>query len=152
MTKKSGSTTKEVRGPVGFSTEAWVKSPKARVWQLATKGAWLNRYFTSAATGDLDAPGTVRLSWGKESEEVEVLSAAWERRVVFLWAAYGVKYATRVAMTFEEKNGMTRVGLRETGWRRDGKGVNSALHHAEGWTFFLCALKAYARWGVDLRG
>jgi dCMP deaminase len=32
---------KEARGPVGFSTEIWITAPLPRIWQLATKGAWL---------------------------------------------------------------------------------------------------------------
>lgn len=143
---------KEARGPVRFSTEIWIAAPLARVWQLATKGAWLDQYFTSATSGNLDAPGRVRLSWGDAHEDVEVLSAAWEKKVVFTWAAYRQKYATRVTFTFKAKPGMTLFTVTESGWKRDASGVDSSLQHAIGWTHFLAQLKAFAQFGVQLRG
>lgn len=142
----------EARGPVKFSTEIWIAAPLPRVWQLATKGAWLDQYFTSETTGNLDAPGKVRLWWGKMHEDVEVLSAKWEKHTTFRWIAYRLKYATRVTFRFEAKGSLTRVVVSETGWKRDAKGADSALHHAVGWTHFLAQLKAFAQFGVQLRG
>ncbi len=142
----------EVRGPVHFSTEIWISAPLPRVWQLATKGAWLDQYFTSATSGNLDTPGRVRLSWGDIHENIEVLSAAWEKKTVFRWIAFRQKYATRVTFTFKGKGGMTLVSIAEEGWKRDASGVESSLHHAIGWTHFLAQLKAFAHFGVQLRG
>jgi uncharacterized protein YndB with AHSA1/START domain len=142
----------EPGGPVGFSTEIWITAPLPRLWQLVTKGAWLDRYFTSETTGNLDAPGSVRMSWGDIHEDIEVLSAAWEKKTVFRWIAYELKYATRVTITLKSKGSMTNVAVAETGWKRDAAGVSSSLHHAVGWTHFLAQLKAFAQFGVELRG
>ncbi|NUN49761.1 MAG: SRPBCC domain-containing protein [Candidatus Brocadiae bacterium] len=149
---KTAVTLKEARGPVAFTTESWIAAPAARVWQLLTKGPWLSRWFTSATSGDLDAPGTVRLWWGKSHEDVQVVKARWEKSFEFLWVAYGVKDATRVTVSLRSKNGMTRVRISERGWKRDRAGTESALHHAEGWAVCLCQLKAFAQFGIELRG
>ena len=152
MAAKSPPPLKEVRGPVGFSTEIWISAPLPRVWQLATKGAWLDQFFTTATSGNLDAPGRVRLSWGDIHEDVEVLSAAWEKKTVFRWIAYREKYATRVTFGLKAKGNMMLFSIAETGWKRDATGVESSLHHAIGWTHFLAQLKAFAQFGVQLRG
>lgn len=143
---------REVRGPLKFSTESWITAPLARVWQLATKGAWLDQYFTSATTGDLDAPGNVRLQWGGIHEDIEVISASWEKKTVFRWIAYRQPYATRVTFSFTAKNRLTRFVISESGWKNDPKGAQSAIHHAIGWTHFLAQLKVFAQYGVELRG
>lgn len=142
---------KEAGGPLGFTDEIWITAPLERVWQLATKGAWLDRYFTTWCSGNLDEKGRILLSWGKESEHVEVLQARWEKSTTFRWVAYGVPYATRVTFKFAKKKRRVHVTVSETGWRRDAKGAESAMHHAMGWTHFLCGLKAFAQFGVELR-
>jgi len=152
MLKTTPKPMKEGAGPVSFSDEVWISAPVERVWQLVTKGAWLDRWFTTFCTGNLDVPGRIRMSWGTKSEPVEVLASRWEQSTTFRWVAFGVPYATRVRIAFEKKKRLTRVRLTERGWKRDSKGVVSALHHAIGWTHFLCALKAYAQFGVEMRG
>lgn len=149
--RRPAKATPEPRGPVKFTTEIWIGAPASRVWQLVTKGAWLDQYFTSHTTGDLDAPGVVRLSWGDIHEDIEVLSAAWEKRTVFRWMAYRLDYATRVTLALTSKHGLTRVSITESGWKRDPKSTASALHHAVGWTHFLAQLKAFAQFGIQLR-
>ena len=143
---------KEARGPVGFSDTVWIAAPLERVWQLVTKGAWLNRYFTAGPSGNLDAKGTVVLSWGRESEAVDVLSAKWGKATTFRWRAFKVPYATRVSIRLQKKGRLVKVTLAEKGWKRDPKGVASALQHAIGWSHFLTFLKAYAMYQIELRG
>lgn len=141
----------EVGGPLHFTTESWITAPLPRVWQLATKGAWLDQYFTSETSGNLDAPGRVRLSWGDIHENLDVIASTWEKKTVFLWVAYQLPYATRVTFSFAAKNGMTQFKITESGWKQDAKGSASALHHAIGWTHFLLQLKAFAQFGITLR-
>lgn len=41
--------------------------------------------------------------------------------------------------------------ITETGWPMDDEGVARALEQTAGWVDFLCSMKAYLVYGVNLR-
>lgn len=45
----------------------------------------------------------------------------------------------------------TLVRITESGWPLDESGVLKCMGQTEGWTHFLCCLKAYVEHGIDLR-
>ncbi|NNG27681.1 MAG: ATPase, partial [Ignavibacteriaceae bacterium] len=57
-----------------------------------------------------------------------------------------------VEILFEQKHeNQTLVKITESEWPADFKGANRCMGQVEGWTHFLCCLKAYLEYGVNLR-
>ena len=55
-------------------------------------------------------------------------------------------------MTLEPKgDNQTLVKITESDWSADFQGANRCMGQVEGWTNFLCCLKAYLEYGVNLR-
>ena len=44
-----------------------------------------------------------------------------------------------------------RIKITESDWPADYKGANQCMEQVEGWTNFLCCLKAYLEYGINLR-
>jgi hypothetical protein len=45
----------------------------------------------------------------------------------------------------------TVVKITESSWTADFKGAKQCMGQVEGWTHFLCCLKAYLEYGINLR-
>jgi hypothetical protein len=57
-----------------------------------------------------------------------------------------------VVITLEPKGiHKTLVKITESDWPADYKGAKQCMGQVEGWTNFLCCLKAYLEYGINLR-
>ena len=139
---------------LGFTVHARVPRPLEEVFDHVVEPGLLSSYFTSGASGPLEAGRTVEWTWaGGETEAVAVETVERNRRVVFTWKAYRVEARTRVTITFEpaEPDGTT-VRIEETGWEESESGAAaSAFEHCAGWQHMLLCLKARMAFGIDLR-
>ncbi|MGH9939846.1 MAG: SRPBCC domain-containing protein, partial [Blastocatellia bacterium] len=81
---------------------------------------------------------------------VDVIEIEENRKIVFDWTASGVRARVTIALKAGDSN-TTLVAINETGWPMDRKGVQRALGQTQGWTDFLCCMKAYLQHGVNLR-
>jgi uncharacterized protein YndB with AHSA1/START domain len=137
-----------------FSVSVQVPRPIEEVFDHVVEPGLLSSYFTSEASGPLEAGKTVRWDWaGGESSDVEVEAVERNRRVVLKWKAFRVETLTRVTIAFEtaEKD-RTKVTIEEAGWEDDAAGQASAFEHCAGWQHMLLCLKARMAFGIDLRG
>ena len=59
---------------------------------------------------------------------------------------------TTVTFTFKELEGTrTHLRIHEEGWPNTEVALQASYKQCEGWTQFLCALKAYLEHGINLR-
>lgn len=137
-----------------FSVSTDVPRPIEEVFDHVVEPGLLSSYFTSDASGPLEAGKTVRWSWPSgESETVDVESVERNARIVFTWKAPPVDTRTRVTIDFEPRDALkTRVTIVEEGWGEDAAGAASALEHCAGWQHMVLSLKARMGFGIDLRG
>ena len=136
-----------------FEVSVLVPRPVEEVFDHVVEPALLSSYFTSEASGPLEAGKTVRWTWKSgDTETLDVEAVERNRRVVFTWRAFKVEEKTRVtiALTAEE-SGRTRVRIAEEGWKEDAKGIAFAFEHCAGWEHMLVSLKARMAFGIDLR-
>ncbi|MGB5892980.1 MAG: SRPBCC domain-containing protein [Ignavibacteriaceae bacterium] len=86
----------------------------------------------------------------KPAHEVEVQSVGKDKLVSFTWEGSGVECL--VAITLEPKgDSQTLVKITESDWPADFEGATRCMGQVEGWTHFLCCLKAFLEYGVNLR-
>jgi uncharacterized protein YndB with AHSA1/START domain len=112
----------------------------------------MNKYFISTSTGRKESGKTITWMWEDFEAEIgiKVGKIETDKTVSFSWDASGVDRV--VVITLEPKNdNQTLVKVTEADWLADYKGANQCMGQVEGWTHFLCCLKAYLEYSINLR-
>ncbi len=112
----------------------------------------LARFFISGASGPLREGETVQWSFADVDTgiAVAVTEVVEPRRIVFVWEASGVPTQVEILLKAID-GGATAVRITEDGWEMDEDGVLCALGQTQGWTDFLCSMKAFLYCGIKLR-
>lgn len=137
---------------ISFSFKCTIDRPVAEVFTAITDRASISTFFTDDASAGLEAGKTVFWRFGDVEVDVCVEEVIPDRRIVCNWpASSDMGYRTRFVFDFEARNGGTRIAVRESGWRRDQAGIDSAFDQCSGWTHFFASLKAHLEYDVDIK-
>ncbi len=112
----------------------------------------MNKYFISTSTGRMEGGKTLTWSWEDFNavHEVKIKNVEKDKLISFTWEGSGVECL--VVITLETKNeNQTLVKITESDWPSDFQGATRCMGQVEGWTHFLCCLKAYLEYGMNLR-
>jgi uncharacterized protein YndB with AHSA1/START domain len=112
----------------------------------------MNKYFITTGSGRMESGKSILWTWEDydAEHEIKVGKIEKDKTVSFEWNGSGVNCI--VIITLEPKGkDTTLVKITEADWPADYKGANQCMGQVEGWTHFLCCLKAYLEHGVDLR-
>lgn len=129
-----------------------VLRPVAEVFGAIVDPGRLAGFFVSRASGPMKEGATVTWHFADVGATVPatVKRVKQNELIAFEWAASGV--TASVEITLEAINSTTTsVKIVEDGWPLDKQGVARALGQTQGWTDFLCSLKAYLYTGIKLR-
>ncbi len=151
-----------------FSVSGRIARPVAEVFEAVVNPVELSRYFTTGgAKGRLETGATV--TWDFHDYPgafpVWVIEVIKDSKIVLEWTANeggpsdgdaavaaDAGYRTRVTMSFEAlDDGRTLVSIAEEGWHQTPTGLKASYGNCQGWTFVVCALKAYLEHGLNLR-
>jgi len=112
----------------------------------------MNKYFITTSTGRMENDKTLTWSW-KDFDatlEVKVKNVEKDKMVSFTWVGSGAECL--VVISLEPKNeNQTVVKITESSWPVNFKGATRCMEQVEGWTHFLCCLKAYLEYDINLR-
>jgi uncharacterized protein YndB with AHSA1/START domain len=81
--------------------------------------------------------------------DVKVQRVERDRFVSFQWSASGVE--ALVEMHVDPKGSTTLAKVSESEWPADEKGIARCVEQTQGWMHFLCCMKAYLEYGINLR-
>jgi uncharacterized protein YndB with AHSA1/START domain len=112
----------------------------------------MNKYFINTSTGRMESGKSITWTWEdfEGEHEIKVGKIEKDKTISFEWKGSGVNCV--VVITLEPKGeNKTLVKITEADWSADYKGANRCMGQVEGWTNFLCCLKAYREYGIDLR-
>ncbi len=112
----------------------------------------ISKYFVSNASANLIEGTKVKWEWKDFCAEclVTVLSINENRNIVFSWK--GNKVATEVEMEFNsQSDNITEVSIKERSYDNNEEGIKKVMQQTQGWTDFICSLKAYLYTGINLR-
>ena len=129
-----------------------ILKPAYEVFEAIVNPDKMNKYFTTISTGRMESGNTLTWIWEdfNAAHEVKVKKVEKDKLVSFTWEGSGVECL--VVITLETKNeNQTLVKITESDWLSDFKGATRCMGQVEGWTHFLCCLKAYLEYGVNLR-
>ncbi|WP_272150318.1 SRPBCC domain-containing protein [Tenacibaculum aiptasiae] len=112
----------------------------------------ISKYFVSEASANLVEGTEVKWEWKDFGAEcmVNVLSVTENKEIVFSWA--GNQIVTEVEMKFTSNDdATTEVNITEKSYENTPEGIKKTMQQTQGWTDFLCSLKAYLYTGINLR-
>lgn len=111
----------------------------------------ISKYFVSTSSGKI-AKGA-KLIWEFKDYnvtlDVHILEVIENELIQFDWEASGNK--TQITMLFSEENGKTTLEILEDSFKKNDEGIKKAMQQTQGWTDFICSLKAYLYTGINLR-
>lgn len=139
-------------GKVSFTVSQRFRAPMKKIWDAATKKTHLKKFFVDTVSGDFtDQFETVFWGFSGHGEfPIYPVGYAPGEYLEFYWPMYGTKSKlSHVLFEFEQKNGVVTVKITESGWSQSG--MKYAFANCEGWTEFLVNMKAYVKYGKDLR-
>jgi uncharacterized protein YndB with AHSA1/START domain len=112
----------------------------------------MNKYFITTSTGRMESGKSLTWTWTdfEGEHEVKVGKIEKDKVVSFEWKGSGVNCVVVITLEAKGEN-KTLVKITESEWPADYKGANKCMGQVEGWTNFLCCLKAYLEYGIDLR-
>ena len=129
-----------------------ILKPAHEVFEAIVDPGKMNKYFITTSTGRMESAKTLTWSWEDYDavHEVKVQNVEKDKLVSFKWEGSGVECL--VVITLEQKGeNRTLVKITESDWPADFQGAARCMGQVEGWTNFLCCLKAYLEYGVNLR-
>ena len=112
----------------------------------------MSKYFISGSTGRMESGKSLTWTWTdyEGEHEIKVGKIEKDKVVSFEWNGSGVNCVVVITLEAKGEN-RTLVKVTESEWPTDYKGANQCMGQVEGWTHFLCCLKAYLEYGIDLR-
>ena len=110
----------------------------------------MTKYFISTSTGKMESGKTLTWTWEdfEGEHEVKVGKIEKDKTVSFEWNGSGVNSVVVITLEAKGEN-KTLVKVTESEWPADYKGANQCMGQVEGWTNFLCCLKAYLEYGIN---
>lgn len=139
------------KGKLGFKVSNEYPVSSSKLWEAITKAKHTQKYFVDKVTGDF-TPKFTRVGWywkkwGQHYHFPTVFQK--EKKLEFRWEDHKGKYYTTVTFTLKKKGKLTELEIHERGWKQGD--LKNAFSNCEGWTTYLCYLKAYVTKGVILR-
>jgi uncharacterized protein YndB with AHSA1/START domain len=141
-----------------FEVKMKIQKPVAEVFDAVHDPEKLSAYFTTGgASAPLHEGTTVQWAFadnpGDEQNAfpVKVEKVIPEELIVIEWEGAPGR-DTRVEFDFQLGDELeTVVSISETGWQESQEDLDRSYMNCFGWGQFLCCLKAYCEYGINLR-
>jgi uncharacterized protein YndB with AHSA1/START domain len=129
-----------------------ILKPASEIFEAIINPDKMNKYFISTSTGRMESGKTLTWTWPDYEGEHEVRIGKIEKDKVvsFEWSGSGENCVVVITLETKDEN-RTLVKITESDWPADYKGANRCMRQVEGWTNFLCCLKAYLEYGINIR-
>ncbi|NEB73735.1 hypothetical protein G3I40_00505 [Streptomyces sp. SID14478] len=121
-----------------------IDRPVSEVFQAIVTPEGLSSFFTAEASAAM-APGktvTWRFGHVDATFEVEIGEIETDRLISWTW------HGRRVAIGLADVEGATRLTITEQPMAAGTEGAAEAVGQTQGWTYFVCALRAYLLHGM----
>ena len=122
------------------------------VFKAIEDPAQIKKYFVSNSSNFLSEGKKVTWEFKDYNVklDVKVIKVIENELITFDWEASGQQARVSIALKSEEA-AKTKITITEDSYEADAPGIEKALQQTEGWTDFICSLKAYLYTGINLR-
>jgi uncharacterized protein YndB with AHSA1/START domain len=129
-----------------------IHKPIAEVFDAIVNPSKIIGYFVSSASDKLETGKTI--SWEFKdynvSLKVKVLEVIPNELISFEWSATGETALVDIRLN-SEAAAKTSITITEKPRKIPKDEIAKALGQTQGWTYFICSLKAYLYTGINLR-
>lgn len=137
---------------IKVKVEDTILKPIAEVFEAIIDAETITKYFATHSGGNL-AEGK-NVVWKFEDVGVVlavlVLKVESNTSISFEWQASGKKAIVDIYLTTQNPD-QTNIKITESAFEMTKDGTQKALQQTQGWTDFICSLKAYLYTGINLR-
>lgn len=126
-----------------------IESPTDTVLDALTKPDHLTRWLAREATMVQASPLIIRLGWPHHAFDITYRECCSERIEIDWGSEKGV--GRELSIILSAIDNATIVTLMHRGFADTAEGREMFLGHIEGWTFYLCNLKAVLERDFDMR-
>ncbi len=132
-------------------TQLPMAKPAREVFEAIVDPEKMSHYFISSGSGRMESGKTTRWAFDDvgKSLDVKVERVEQDRFVSFLWSASGVEALVEMQILPGDTASLLKVS--ESEWPPDEKGIARCVEQTQGWVHFLCCMKAYLEYGINLR-
>lgn len=129
-----------------------ILKPVREVFEAIIDPEQMKQYFISGSTGRMESGKKLTWIWADfdAEQQVRVGKIEKDKIISFEWSGSGSTCIVVITLESNDEN-KTLVKITESEWPADYKGANQCMGQVEGWTHFLCCLKAYLEYGINLR-
>jgi uncharacterized protein YndB with AHSA1/START domain len=132
-------------------TQLEIAKPVHQVFEAIVDPEKMSHYFISSGSGRMQNGKTIHWKFDKGGGlEARVESLEPDQFVSFFWSASGVETLVAMELVPVRHTG-TLVNISESEWPPDEKGIARCIEQTQGWMHFLCCMKAYLEYGINLR-
>ena len=129
-----------------------IHKPIDEVYKHIVKKDLLCKYFVSET--DADLVESTRVNWTFEDVgvtlEVSVVQLIENKKIQFKWQPLDHE-AKDVVIMLEAYRDSTRITIEEFYYDASNEGYKQVMNQTQGWTDFICSLKAYMYASINLR-
>lgn len=129
-----------------------ILKPVSEVFEAIVDPEIMSKYFISSSTGKMESGKNLTWTWPDFDGEIQIKVGKIEKDkiVSFEWGGSGNNCVVVISLEAKSEN-KSLVIVTESDWPADYKGAKQCMGQVEGWTNFLCCLKAYLEYGINLR-
>jgi uncharacterized protein YndB with AHSA1/START domain len=137
---------------ISAKVQMGILKPAKEIFEAIVNPELMSKYFISSSTGKMESGKTLTWTWPDFDGEIQIKVGKVEKDKVvsFEWNGSGTNCVVVITLEAKTEN-KTLVIINESEWPADYKGAKQCMGQVEGWTNFLCCLKAYLEYGINLR-
>lgn len=129
-----------------------ILKPVRDVFDAVVDPARMANYFISGASGPIEEGAHVTWEFADVDAKVAIYVLTVKNNSEIVYESTALGQLLRTTIEFEADGGnATVVTVTDSSFELNEDGVKLALGQNAGWTYTLCALKAYLQFGVNLR-
>ncbi len=122
------------------------------MWNAIVNQDEIIRYFTSSVSSSIVEGKKIDWEFAdyNVTVKIEVPKVIENELIVFKWGASGNEAEVQISLSATKDN-FTKVEITEKEFEATEDGIQKIMQQTQGWTNFICSMKAWLYTGVNLR-
>ena len=148
-----GNNKKERYKTMSIVAKVWdiVHRPVNEVWDAIVNPDKITNYFTSSVSAPIEKGKTIKWEFADYNVtiDINVLEVNENEFISFCWSASGKERTVEIRLMPEGK--YTKLEITEGEFELTENEIQKVIQQTQGWTHFICSMKAWMYSGVNLR-
>lgn len=141
-----------MKNTLSINVALQIQIPVSKVFEAIVDPKHMTQYFISESSGRMVEGKTIFWSFPEfeGTDPIQVKKVQTDKLIAFSWKIETFEHLVEIVLE-SGKNNSTLVTITEKERPNDASGIKWLIGNTEGWANFLCCLKAYLEYGINLR-